>query len=72
MLETLGKALNDERAFVRRAAAYGVGVAAQFGGPPYEPFVAAAAQPIVAGVSKPRTKDSEETLARDNHIAARA
>lgn len=63
--------LLDPAAPVRQASAYGVGVAAQFGGEAYIPLCSGSLQNLFASVSAPVPEDSNEGLfARENALSA--
>ncbi|KAJ2557738.1 importin subunit beta-3 [Coemansia sp. RSA 1933] len=71
-LEPIGKALRDTTApDLRQAAAYGVGVMAQFGGDAYADFVVNAALPaMLETIGRPDARDPENIYATENNVAA--
>ncbi|KAJ2777475.1 importin subunit beta-3 [Coemansia javaensis] len=71
-LEPLAAALGDATApDLRQAAAYGVGVMAQFGGDAYADFVATTALPaMLAAVARPDARAPENVFATENMVAA--
>ncbi|KAI8917831.1 hypothetical protein PhCBS80983_g00962 [Powellomyces hirtus] len=68
--ESLAQAVVDESFEVRQAAAYGVGVAAQFGGPTYTQACASALPKLFAAINAPRAREEENILATENAISA--
>lgn len=60
----------DSSAEVRQAAAYGVGVAAQYGGPSYLQACASALPNLFAMINAPGSKSHENVLATENAISA--
>ncbi|KAJ2401332.1 importin subunit beta-3 [Coemansia sp. RSA 2559] len=73
-LKPIGQALRETSApDLRQAAAYGVGVMAQFGGDAYADFVINAALPaMVEALSRSDARDTENVYATENIIAALA
>ncbi|KND04212.1 uncharacterized protein SPPG_01645 [Spizellomyces punctatus DAOM BR117] len=68
--EPIVHALVDQSAEVRQAAAYGVGVAGQFGGPAYVQACAAALPNLFAMINAPVARSEENILATENGISA--
>lgn len=64
--------LNDEHPEIRQASSYGVGVAAQFGGAPFQAFCINALEPLFASLEahKPTDDDDSTVFARENVISA--
>jgi hypothetical protein len=69
-LEPMAAALQDVDADVRQGAAYGIGVAGQFGGSDFAQVCAMALEPLFAMIHMPKAKNEENVLATENAIAA--
>ncbi|KAJ2693743.1 importin subunit beta-3, partial [Coemansia spiralis] len=71
-LEPLTAALRDTAASdLRQAAAYGVGVMAQFGGDAYADYVAGTALPaLLAAIARPDARDTDNVFATENMVSA--
>ncbi|KAJ2145972.1 importin subunit beta-3 [Coemansia sp. RSA 564] len=71
-LEPVTQALRDQSApDLRQAAAYGVGVMAQFGGDAYADFVVSAALPaLLEIISRPDAREEDNVYATDNAVSA--
>ncbi|KAJ1726941.1 importin subunit beta-3, partial [Coemansia biformis] len=71
-LEPLAAALRDTASSdLRQAAAYGVGVMAQFGGDVYADFVAGTALPaLLAGIARPDAREADNLYATENMVSA--
>ncbi|KAJ1991204.1 importin subunit beta-3 [Coemansia spiralis] len=71
-LKPIGHALRQTNApDLRQAAAYGIGVMAQYGGDAYADFIINAALPIMLeALNKSNARDSENVYATENMVAA--
>ncbi|KAJ3340538.1 hypothetical protein HDU93_006831 [Gonapodya sp. JEL0774] len=70
VLPSFAKGLTDDDAEVRQAASYGIGVAAEFGGPAYAEMCAGALAPLFTMVNAKKSRSEENLLATENAIAA--
>ncbi|TPX30988.1 hypothetical protein SmJEL517_g05575 [Synchytrium microbalum] len=68
--EVLVRSLQDTSVEVRQAAAYGVGQAAQHGGPSFAPLCTAAIPNLFALVNIPDARSEENVLPTENAISA--
>ncbi|KAI9024505.1 hypothetical protein CLU79DRAFT_834266 [Phycomyces nitens] len=62
--------LADPAFEVRQAAAYGVGIWGQFGGPQYADACVAALEPLFAMINSPNAREEGEVYATENAISA--
>jgi hypothetical protein len=64
--------LNDQHPEIRQASSYGIGVAAQFGGAPFNSFCVNALEPLFSSLEahKPIDGDDSTIFARENIISA--
>ncbi|KAI8343761.1 hypothetical protein BC941DRAFT_100252 [Chlamydoabsidia padenii] len=69
-LQAMINGLGDSAGEVRQAAAYGVGVCGQFGGPQYADACAAALEPLFAMINTPNARDEEVVMVTENAISA--
>jgi len=70
ILQPLARGLLDENAANRQAAAYGVGVAAQRGGPAWSEFVAASIPSLFQVTQHPHARTEEHVFATENASAS--
>ncbi|KAL2013974.1 hypothetical protein VTN00DRAFT_1499 [Thermoascus crustaceus] len=70
ILQPLAAGLQDENAANRQAAAYGVGVAAQRGGPAWSEFVAASIPSLFQVTQHPHARTEEHVFATENASAS--
>ena len=70
ILQPLAAGLQDENAANRQAAAYGVGVAAQKGGPAWSDFVAACIPSLFQVTQIPQSRTEENVFATENASAS--
>ncbi|KAJ3017191.1 hypothetical protein HKX48_003673 [Thoreauomyces humboldtii] len=68
--DLMAQAIVDPAAEIRQAAAYGVGVAAQFGGPAYTQAVAGALPNLFAAINMQGARLDDNVLATENAVAA--
>ncbi|KAJ3166468.1 hypothetical protein HDU88_003336 [Geranomyces variabilis] len=68
--DILAQSVVDPSFEIRQAAAYGVGVAAQFGGPTYHQPCAAAIPALFAAINAPQAREEESLTATENAISA--
>ncbi|ORY01320.1 ARM repeat-containing protein [Basidiobolus meristosporus CBS 931.73] len=69
-LQAMVQALLDTGADVRQAAAYGIGMCAQFGGADYADACFAAINPLFQLINAPNARDSENVYVTENAISA--
>jgi len=69
-LEPMAAALHDADADIRQGAAYGIGVAGQFGGEQFAQVCAMALEPLFAMVHERNARKEENVLATENAVAA--
>ncbi|KAI8073867.1 armadillo-type protein [Gongronella butleri] len=69
-VQPLLTSLSDNSTELRQAAAYGVGVWAQFGGPSYADACAAAIEPLFAMINQPESRTDDNVMATENAISA--
>ncbi|KAI9499421.1 hypothetical protein BDB00DRAFT_796249 [Zychaea mexicana] len=69
-LQTMVNSLQDPAAEVRQAAAYGLGVCGQFGGPQYADVCAAALEPLFHIIKAPNSREETVVFATENAISA--
>lgn len=70
IIEPLATGCRDTAPANRQAAAYGVGVAAQKGGPSWSPFVGAAIDLLLQATRVPNARGEENVFATENACAA--
>ena len=70
IMQSLAAGVLDENAANRQAAAYGVGVAAQKGGPNWSEFVAASIPALFQMVHHPQARTEEHVFATENASAS--
>ncbi|KXS13655.1 importin subunit beta-3 [Gonapodya prolifera JEL478] len=70
VLPSFAKGLTDSDAEVQQAASYGIGVAAEFGGPAYAEMCAGALGPLFTLVNAKKSRDEENIMATENAVAA--
>ncbi|KAJ5085436.1 Importin subunit beta-3 [Penicillium argentinense] len=70
IMQPLAAGLTDENAANRQAAAYGVGVAAQKGGPNWADFVAASIPSLFQVIQHPQSRTEEHVFATENASAS--
>ena len=69
-LQIMGESMTDSSPDVRQSAAYGVGVAAKFGGPSYTQFCIASIPHLFNIINDPSARSEENLMATENAIAA--
>ncbi|KAI8056197.1 importin beta-3 subunit [Syncephalis plumigaleata] len=69
-LTQLIQAITDDNENIRQAGAYGIGVCAQFGGPPYHEACTAAVPQLLKVVQAPNARDEENVYATESAVAA--
>lgn len=69
-LERMVNSISDANNDVRQAAAYGLGVCGQFGGPQYADACSAALNPLFAIINDPKSRDIENVYVTENAISA--
>lgn len=70
ILQPLVNGMQDENAANRQAAAYGVGIAAQKGGPAWSEFVAASIPSLFQVTQFPQARSEEQVFATENGCAS--
>ncbi|KAI5304014.1 hypothetical protein KEM56_006956 [Ascosphaera pollenicola] len=70
IIQPLIKGMMDENAAIRQASAYGVGVAAQFGGPAWSEFVAASLPALFQITQHADARGEENVFATENACAS--
>jgi len=70
MQQNLIACVTDYDAAVRQAASYGMGIAAQFGGPAFAQTCADVLQPLITVVSSPQAQTIVNKNATENAISA--
>jgi hypothetical protein len=69
-LERMVNSISDANNDVRQAAAYGLGVCGQFGGPQYADACSAALNPLFAIINDAKSRDIENVYVTENAISA--
>ncbi|KAK9729082.1 importin subunit beta-3 [Basidiobolus ranarum] len=69
-LQAMVQSLLDSTPDVRQAAAYGIGMCAQFGGPDYADACFAAINPLFQLINAPNARDAENIYVAENAISA--